>query len=123
MRFKHVLIIALSVAAIGIVIACGGGGADHTDSTRRTSKPNEWYVGGTLHDKTVADWRAARYENRLATCADFVMTLGKYQSLPSDLKKRAVELQACISKAVDGGSVDSKPVSEIAGTCAVLLGY
>ena len=122
-RFKHALIIGLLVAESTMLFSCAGGSAYHCDSIHRTSKTKKWYVGGTLHDKTVANWRAATYENRLATCADFVIKLGKYQSLPLDLKKRAVELEACISKAVEGGSVDKKPLSEIATTCAVLLGY
>ena len=76
-----------------------------------------------MHDKTVAEWRAAGFENRLATNADFVVKLGKYETLPPDLRKRATELEACISKAVEDGNLDDKPVSEVAAVSAVTLGY
>jgi len=38
--------------------------------------------------------------------ADFVISTGKFQSLPPDLRKRAIELEACISTFGDGGIVD-----------------
>ena len=105
------------ITIIAVLLACG---------ESETSSPNqskEWYSGGTLHDKTIVEWRTASYDNRLATCADFVMTLGKYQSLPPDLKKRAVDFEACISKSVEDGNVDNKSVSEFGSVCGVLLGY
>jgi tetratricopeptide (TPR) repeat protein len=95
-------------------------------SARPSARPaaqEAWYTGGTLHEKTVAEWRTASAGDRLATSADFVMTVGKYQTLPSDLRKRAADLQTCISEAVAGGQVDHQNVSEIAATCAVLMGY
>lgn len=76
-----------------------------------------------MHRKTVADWRAAPYRDRLATSADFVVKLGGYRSLPADLRRRSEDFETCISKAVEGGEVDSHPVSEIGAACAVLLGY
>ena len=124
-RFKALALPLITI--IVVLLACGGSETSSPNQSKEeTSSPNqskEWYVGGTLHDKTIAEWRTASYDNRLATCADFVMTLGKYQSLPPDLKTRAVDLEACISKAVEDGNVDYKSVSEIGGTCGVLLGY
>jgi hypothetical protein len=62
-------------------------------------------------------------QNRLATSADFVMKLGHYESIPSDLRQRSEDVEKCISKAVEGGIVDDHDVSEIGATCGVLLGY
>jgi len=31
-----------------------------------------WYQGGTLHNKTIKEWREASYEDKLATCANFI---------------------------------------------------
>jgi hypothetical protein len=118
MHFRKTLLLTVMFIGISALLACGGGG-----NPSSTSTTNEWYSGGTLHKKTIADWRAATYENRLATCADFVMGLGKYETLPPDLKERATAFEACISDAVAGGSVDHQQVSEIAAVCAVSMGY
>lgn len=34
-----------------------------------------WYKGGTLHDSTLKEWYKASYQNRLATCADWIVIL------------------------------------------------
>jgi len=106
----------ISTAVLAGMIACNSGG-------QTSSTPREWYVGGTLHDKTIAEWRTATYPNRLATSADFVIGVGNFQSLPPDLKKRAIELEACISTAVQDGFTDHWTVSATGAPCAVLLGY
>lgn len=74
-----------------------------------------WYVGGTLHDKTIREWREATYANRLATSADFV---AKIRGTVSRSEARRMEL--AISTAVRDGNVDYKSVSEIAAVIAVL---
>ncbi len=33
---------------------------------------DNWYKGGTLHDKTALEWQKASNANKLATCADFI---------------------------------------------------
>ena len=124
-RLMHALIIAVSLAGFAMVIGCGQAGTSAKSKPKDTSsksKPKECYSGGTLHDKTIADWRAATYENRLATCADFVMKLGKYESLPADLKERATQLEICISKAAESGLGERK-VAEFGAVCAVYMGY
>lgn len=110
--------------AILVMVGCDIPSSPPSSAGKPAAKPAaEWYQGGNLHDKTVKDWRAATYENRLATCSDFVITLGNYEEIPPDLKPRAVALEKAIFIAVGGGDVDSKNVAEIAATCAVLLGY
>lgn len=32
----------------------------------------KWYQGGSLHKKSALDWQNADYDDKLATCADFV---------------------------------------------------
>ena len=110
------MLVVVSLAGVAM-IACESGG----QSSSETSP--QWYVGGTLNDKTVAEWRVASYRNRLATAADFVIALGRFQSLPSDFKQRAISLEVCISDSVEGGFADHWEVAETGATCGVLLGY
>ena len=35
----------------------------------------EWYEGGTLHDATIAQWKRAKRQDKIATCADWVSAL------------------------------------------------
>lgn len=105
------------------VLACDSSQTGTAGGSTASPPAEEWYSGGTLHRRTVGEWRTATYENRLATSADFVMTVGDYSSLPSDLRSRAQAFESCITGAVSDGNVDDKAVSEIAATCAVLLGY
>ena len=90
----------------------------------------EWYEGGTLHKETAKEWHSATYENRLATCSDFVTA-----SAPKDtqdrlfsnnmtlLKVRSISLDICITKATDDPSLMFMKVNEIAAACIVLLNY
>jgi hypothetical protein len=32
----------------------------------------DWYVGGALHSANGLEWQEATYENKLATCSDFI---------------------------------------------------
>lgn len=35
----------------------------------------EWYEGGSLHEATIAQWKRASQQNKLATCADWLAAL------------------------------------------------
>jgi DNA-binding beta-propeller fold protein YncE len=105
------------------VLGSGNSQSASKADARKSSQSKEWYVGGTLHGKTLAEWRAATYTNRLATSADFVIKAGNFRSLPLDLKSRATELERCISNADAGIEVDHWRVSETGAACALLLGY
>lgn len=87
-----------------------------------SSTSSKWYVGGTLHKKTIADWKSATSENKLATCADFVT---KVKSMPLDeLKVASYELQTCIDEATrDLPETDSQKVAEVGALCLITLGY
>ena len=62
----------------------------------------QWHKGGTLHQATVREWKAATYENKLATAADWITDiLAKEGKKPrsmdklkeaSDLYVRAVDI-------------------------------
>lgn len=72
----------------------------------------EWYKGGTLHKATVAEWNGASFQNKLATSADWFVSITKsynktlqiemdsldnsqYLSL---LKYSSQRLEQCVSK-------------------------
>jgi hypothetical protein len=38
---------------------------------------SEWYEGGTLHTATVSGWNQSSYKNRLATSADWFVSITK----------------------------------------------
>ena len=85
------------------------------------SGQKDWYEGGTLHKKTAQEWNSATPANRLATAADFVERVAKPVSMV-DLKTKATEMEACISKTF--APPPSNPimsVSEAAADCALLM--
>lgn len=65
----------------------------------------EWYEGGTLHETTIAQWKKAAKQNKIATCADWISALymnSKLNLLISgleDLKKCTVALVDYIDEA------------------------
>ncbi len=82
----------------------------------------KWYEGGTLHGKTVAEWHAASSRDRLATSSDFVAKIRKFDSL-ADMLVAAHGMQTCITTASPDEGVQHLKVSEMAASCAILLGY
>lgn len=96
-----------------------------------TSKPNQttgsgWYSGGTLHMSTVGEWITASEKNKLATCADWVVTntdrSGKQITIP-DMKLQALALRDCIEKAIseNQAEISQQPISEIVATCLLQI--
>jgi hypothetical protein len=78
-----------------------------------------WYQGGTLHDKTIYDWKQATYSNKLATCADFIAASKDNLNIDittvDSIKPFAEQLVICMDTAIDGGeSFDEQSVSEMA---------
>ena len=65
----------------------------------------EWYEGGTLHEATIAQWKRASYQNKLATCGDWLSALYMRGNLNvsisgmDDLKRCAVAVVDYIDKA------------------------
>jgi hypothetical protein len=82
-------------------------------------------MGGTLHNKTMKEWRSASYADRLATTADFVTATAKSRGLSfasmDEVKDHAVALGREISAAGAGGYADNQSVKEVAAACLVLM--
>lgn len=86
----------------------------------------EWLKNGTLHNKTITDWKAASDENKLATCADFIVNLKeaehqKYTSM-DEMKYDATNLKICIDEGTANNNyADNMKIKEIAVTCHILM--
>lgn len=84
---------------------------------RNAEVQREWYVGGTLHQATLREWKVASYRNKLATAADFITNfnnaLGKRHQWAS-LKAAAEELVRGIDGIASDGIVDNDEASDIA---------
>jgi len=101
-----------------IVLTACGGGSPETET--------EWYVDGTLHNATIAEWHEATYANRLATCADFIVSANQAEAERdfSTVKPKAIELEKCITEnTVNRAEVQHQKVTESAAICVILLGY
>jgi hypothetical protein len=91
------------------------------------SASNAWYEGGTLASggATMAEWKRATYENRLASSADFVARSigGNLNNLDmdDDIKPMAERLELEISAAYQVGVTDNVSVHEIAAGCITIL--
>ena len=85
------------------------------------SKPDiDWIKGGTLHKSLVKEWKISTEENKLATCADFVANVKKYETM-EDMKNDAINVKNCIDEAIKAPQTDEMKTSEIAVSCIVLL--
>ena len=119
------------------------------EATPRVSKRNaeradtqrKWYEGGSLHRATIAEWRDASPENRIATCAEFLAALWSKGRLreeiaakiktPDDLLAPVTSLVACIDKATepeadpnrDQQMYANQNVSEMAAACVTAMGW
>lgn len=93
-----------------------------TSCKSETLKPvNQWYQGGTLHTSTIADWKNATEENKLATCGDFCANIYKDNSI-DEIKIIATNLKICIDEAVKGyDTVNNSAISEMAVLCLTLM--
>ena len=85
-----------------------------------------WYIGGDLHKKTIAEWKEASHENKLATCADFIAAVQDKLNISvstMDLLKLYSELLVInIDLSIDGlDAIDHNPVSDIAALVMFML--
>ena len=101
-----------------------GGGFSSSESSRATPKPTTrptkaWYDGGTLHQKTVADWMAATDANRLATAGDWTAVFTEFDDL-DEARSLAEDLVECVDGSVDAAPETMK-ASDLAASCAVLM--
>ena len=88
----------------------------------------QWYEGGTLHDKTMAQWHSGVASDRLATSGDWVSKMAQGDKfIPEvasmdDIKALATELRACMDAAYDESTAD-QPVADFAIMCMVVMGW
>lgn len=70
-------------------------------------KKREWYADGTLHNATVLEWKKATYENKLATTADWLISVPQIRAKLEDgsrtvdsIKPFAESIVSCVDTAV-----------------------
>jgi hypothetical protein len=101
----------------------------------------KWYEGGTLHNASALEWQRASQEDRLATCADFVvkahtaglLTRQVSQNIGTvdDARSYAVELRDCLNNAFqpepnaarNAQIFTNQKVAEGATACMILMGW
>lgn len=89
----------------------------------------EWYQNGSLHRSSVAEWKSATYENKLATASDWAINSSKIKEKVmksgsmDTLKPFAAELVTCVNNAASGQGYGNTKTIELAATCMVLMGW
>ena len=91
--------VSFAIAIIALMSAC----SDPTSAEQgQSSTVQKWYQGGTLHQKTAAEWVKANNRERLATSGDFATAALKRSILwddmdsPSDVRPYAEDIKKCI---------------------------
>jgi len=90
---------------------------------------DKWFQGGTLHKSSLAAWKTATYENRLATTGDYVaMIIGSPKSYEEmdHVKVVAIQLEACITQtasSVSDAIANRQSASDSAIACATMMGF
>jgi len=87
-----------------------------------TSASAQWYVGGNLHSKTMAQWHEATRANKQATLADMVGKVLK-QPNPAAIRPKVVEVEACVNEVASEKSLRHLAVAEIVVGCMIQLKY
>lgn len=85
----------------------------------------QWFMGGTLHNATAAQWTAASADNRLATAGDWTARLiGDDRAMelgPDGVRPLAQQLESCITRSAPQSSRNAR-ADEIAAACATAIG-
>ncbi len=114
----------LSLVAVACLLGMAVGSSDNgagTSGTGSSASSNQWFSGGTLQNATVAEWRAASYQNKLATAGDWLAStkwMGHLNS-PSDfdrLKLKAQKLVIAVDEVVTVKETNTMQVNEIAAS-------
>ena len=93
-------------------------------SSKRSSA-TQWFQGGDLHRATIAEWRKASYQNKLATASDWLAgTIWKgHLKTPEDfvrLKLKSQMLVNAVDRTIAGLEIDYMKVAEIATSLIAL---
>lgn len=70
-------------------------------ATAARAQESEWYVGGTLHEATLAQWPAGLTSNRLATSADFAAALADAFKKPFHNQKQMLAASLFLADCID----------------------
>jgi hypothetical protein len=142
------LTVVLPFAFLAILVCFGAFNAALQRNQKATSQANDdsisgkkWYEGGTLHKKSALDWQTANYEDKLATCSDFIAKMWDRKSFTDvmqnsimgvqDFKPYATQLVACIDAATkrlpdvnENRTVyANQAVSDMSVLCMVTMGW
>jgi hypothetical protein len=112
-------------------IAPGGTAGIVIDAALKTCESEPWYVGGSLHGGSAADWRRATTANKLATAADIVATAQSSNLLaqsiarllegPESVKPLAVQVVIGLDKAFEPGAKQVDADTKVASVAAMLM--
>lgn len=87
-----------------------------------TTASAQWYVGGTLHSRTLKEWHIASTANKHATLADMVGKALNIRS-PDAVRFKVIEVTACMDVVAGEKSLRSQPVPDMVVGCMMQLGY
>lgn len=51
-----------------------------------------WFDGGTLHNANALEWQSASFDNKMATCADFIINLWKDHYLNDSISLKIMDI-------------------------------
>lgn len=100
-------------------------GVEISRTSSSSSYSKQWFKGGNLHKATVAQWKGATHQNKLATAADWLASTiwEGYLISPDDFNKMKVKAQMLVN-AVDGvvtvKKTDYLKVTELAAAIIIM---
>ncbi|MCH7974560.1 MAG: hypothetical protein IH949_11885 [Bacteroidetes bacterium] len=120
-------IISLLVLISLLIMAAGSmdNGGEKSGTSSRSSSSKQWFQGGNLHNATVAQWKGATYQNKLATAADWLAATkwkGHLKS-PADFDKLKVKAQMlvdAVDEVVTVKKTDLLQVTELAAAIVTM---
>ena len=128
---KLILVFAIVVFMLG----CSNEPENKTKTVNKIEtkeKVLEWFEGGSLHNSTIEEWKQARYENKLATSADWIITVSepiksvvRQSGDVNVLKPYATELVVCIDESSkdDVEFIEAQSSADISILCMKLMEY
>lgn len=95
------------------------------------SSASEWWEGGTLHGASVKEWKQATYSNKMATSADWILTLYNEGSLtgkivfnsPDDVKILCKSMVSALDDAVSEGGYKGEQIALVSAMIMMLAGW
>ncbi len=105
------LIIILFILFIGWIFSSFDTPSTTSSNSTSSTSSRKWFQGGNLHNATLAQWKSATYQNKLATASDW-LTATKWKghlNSSSDFDKIKVKAQMlvrAVDKVVSGKEMD-----------------